>query len=286
MNLQSLAARARTVAPGVPSPRVVWCFRRVVRPLVRVLFRPSIEGLEHVPREGPFLLVANHSGALAIAEVVCLAAIWIELFGASRPLAGFAHPFAFAIPGLRSLAEGLGVVPSTYEAGERTLAAGTPLLVFPGGDHEAGRPFWRADRVDFGGRVGFLRMARRAGVSVVPLGIRGSHNTAPVLWQSRVLAWLFVLPRLFRVKQYPLTLLAVAGAAALALALPGLGAWRFLVAALWLGSPLALLPWVPLTIRFRIGPPLAASALFADDDASLAAARDRVEAAVQALVLG
>jgi hypothetical protein len=47
-----------------------------------------------------------------------------------------------------------------------------------------------------------------------------------------------------------------------------------------------LLPWVPLTIRFRIGPPLASAALFAADDASLDAARDRVEAAVQALVLG
>lgn len=289
MNLDTLAARARTPIPGRPSPRVVAFVRRVVRPIVRVAFRPSLAGLEHLPREGPYLLVANHSGALSVAEILCLASMWIELHGDRRALAGFAHPFAFAIPGIQPFMEGLGAVPSTYAAGERTLATGTPLLVFPGGDHEAGRPFWRANEVDFGGRLGFLRLARRAGVPVVPMGIRGSHGTAPVLWQSRALAWLFVLPRLFRVKRYPLTLLAVLGALAIALAATGLGPWRFVLAALWLSSPLALLPCVPRRIWMRVGPPLEARDLFPGGtdgagDEELRAALARVEGDVQRLV--
>lgn len=285
MDLDALASRAHTPTPGRPSPALASFVTRIVRPLARVAFRPSILGLEHLPPTGPFLLVANHSGALAVAEVLSFASLWLEL-APDRPLAGFAHPFAFAIPGLRAFMEGLGAVPSTYAAGEATLASGTPLLVFPGGDHEAGRPLWRAFEVDFGGRVGFLRLARRAGVPVVPLGIRGSHPTAPVLWQSRALAWAFVLPRLFGVKRYPLTLLAVLGALAIALGLPVLGPARFVVAALWLASPFALLPWVPHTIRFRIGPAFAPSELFPEGagDEALAAALARVEGAVQGLV--
>lgn len=293
MNLNRLAEGVTLGTPGRPAPWAVWLVRTVFRPIARIAFRPTLEGVEHLPSTGPFLLVANHSGAMGVAEILCFAALYVEQVGTERRLAGFAHPFAFDIWPLRVLMRGLGAVPSTHAAGEAALASGAALLVFPGGDYEAGRPLWRANSVDFGGRRGFLKLARRARVPIVPLGFRGSHWTAPVLWQSRVLSYLFVLPWVYRVKRYPLTLLALLGAAAIVWGFPSSvwGGWRFVFAWLWLSSPFALLPWVPSTVRARIGPPIAHTSLFEDggeggrDEASLLArALDRVQQAVQSQV--
>jgi 1-acyl-sn-glycerol-3-phosphate acyltransferase len=277
---------------GRPDALAVAVLRRVVRPLVRVAFRPTIEGLERLPRDRPFLLVANHSAGVGLAEILAFASLYVQRFGAGRPLAGFAHPIGFRVWPLSWVLRRVGAVPSTYDAAHAALAAGVPLLVFPGGDHETLRPLWQAGRVDFGGRKGFLRIARRAGVPIVPMGIRGSHLTAPVLVRSRALAWMLVLPRLMGLKRWGVSVLGLAGAAILA-ALPVAAAARAALLGLWLASPLVFLPFVPWTIRFRVGPPIEADALFGDDtrddarretDDALEDALDRVQRAVQALV--
>jgi len=72
----------------------------------------------------------------------------------------------------------------------------------------------------------------------------------------------------------------------MAFALPLAWPWRALLVYLWLGSPFIFLPWIPSTIRMRIGAPLPPDMLFdgAADDAPLGRALVLVEAAVQALV--
>lgn len=270
-------------APGRPAPWMVATVQRVIRPLVRLLHRPTLDGLEHLPADRPFLLVANHSAGMGLAKIACLTSLYLERFGTTRPLAGFAHLVGFRVWPISPIVRGLGAVPSAYEAAFSALAEGVPLLVFPGGDHETLRPVWQAHRVDFGGRRGFLRVARDAGVPIVPLGIRGAHFTVPMLLRSRALATLLVLPRLFGLKRWGLSVLSVAGAAALAVApLP----WPARLALIWawLTSPVVFWPIVPWTIRMRVGPPLEPQTLFAEDDPSLQRALDQVQAAVQRLV--
>lgn len=281
--LDAMAAAGGSSTPGRPSRAALTLLRNIVAPVVRVAFRPTLEGLEHVPRVGPFLLVANHSGALGAAEIFSFASLYIAHFGTDRPLAGFAHPFGFRVFLLRRVLRGLGAVPSTYEAGEAALAAGVGLLVFPGGDYEVARPIWQARRVDFNGRQGFLKLAQRAHVPILPMGIRGAHFTAPILWRSElVLPHLFVLPRVLGLKRYPLTFLAVLGAMVLVVALPSLGPWRWLLAGVWLTSPLALIPWVPWSIRIRIGESISPEELFGSQR-DLGEALARVEGAVRDL---
>lgn len=265
---------------------MVGLLRGFVRPLARVLFRPTLEGTEHLPASGPFLLVANHSAAIAVAEVGSFAALYVEQVGEHRPLAGVAHPIAFHLWPVSTFLRQAGAVPSTRAACAATLAAGIPILIFPGGDHEAMRPIWQANRVDFGGRVGFLRLAREARVPIVPLGIHGSHYTAPILWRLRVLPWLFVVPGLAGFRRWPLTALAVMGGAAIGAFLPASLPWKMVAAGAFAQSPFALLPWVPWTVRMRIGEPIPPEALFGEGggDEELRQALARVEAAVQALV--
>jgi hypothetical protein len=286
-----LDALVRDVSVTHAGRPAAWAVRVVLRwvwPLVRVLFRPAIRGLEHLPARGPYLLVANHSAGLGLAELSSFAALYLREVGPERPLAGFAHPRAFGMWPTSVIHPALGVVPSTYAAAEATLAMRVPLLVLPGGDHETMRPITQADRVDLGGRVGFLRIARRAGVAIVPLGIRGSHYTAPILWRSKLLATLLVLPRwVFGVKRWGLSLLAVLGAVGLAM-LPLSVPLRLVLMWLWLGSPLVFLPIVPWRVRFAVGAPLDLtwSERPEAEDAEVARALPQVQAELQRLVDG
>ena len=286
-----LDALVRDVSVTHAGRPAAWAVRVVLRwvwPLVRALFRPTIRGLEHLPARGPYLLVANHSAGLGLAELSSFAALYLREVGPERPLAGFAHPRAFGMWPTSVIHPALGVVPSTYAAAEATLAMGVPLLVLPGGDHETMRPITQADRVDLGGRVGFLRIARRAGVPIVPLGIRGSHYTAPILWRSKLLATLLVLPRwVFGVKRWGLSLLAVLGAVGLAM-LPLSVPLRLVLMWLWLGSPLVFLPIVPWRVRFAVGAPLDLTWSEGPEaeDAEVARAQPKVQAELQRLVDG
>ena len=280
------AERVRAGPPGKSEPEALRWLERFVGPVVRLMHRPTLTGVEHLPTAGAYLLVANHSGAFAASELLSLAVCWLERCGAHRPLAGMAHPFTFIIWPFTLFVRGVGAIPSTYGAAHVALDQGVPVLVFPGGDHEATRPVWRANTVTFGGRRGFLRVARNAGVPIVPMGIRGSHYSVPILCRSRVLAWLYVVPRVFGIKRMPLTVLGVlVSAAILGLGAPHVGwGWAALLTWAWLASPFHMLPWIPSTIRMRIGEPIGARELFSDDDDGVARAYDRIEGAVQALV--
>ncbi len=282
--------RVEVSHPGRPTPGFVRCFLRYVAPLVRLCHRPTMTGIEHLPTSGPYLLIANHSAGVGMAEISSFATIYLEQVGADRPLAAFVHPIDFRMPLLRPLVQSMGAIPSTYEAARETLAAGIPVIAFPGGDHESLKPFWQGNRVDFGGRLGFLRLVRDARVPLVPMGIRNGYLTAPILLRSKLLATILIQPRLLGVKRWGLSLFGIVVAALLSLLplpWPATAALIFL----WLGSPPVFLACIPWTVRLHIGPPIPPDELVgppgaAHTDESLRGALARVEATIQALVEG
>jgi 1-acyl-sn-glycerol-3-phosphate acyltransferase len=271
-------------SPGRVDPNFAWKVRRYLVPIVRLAFRPVLEGTENAPREGAYLLVANHSG-LGNPDIACLVACFLDNPSIRFP-AAMVHPVSFNSGLTGPWLMSMGAVPSTYDAALSALSAGVPVLVFPGGDIDATRPVWQANQVQFGGRKGFLKIARSARVPIVPLGFRGTHFAAPILFRSAFLSTLLVLPRMTGVRKFPVTLLGVIGAAGFLATAPTLG-WILapILAFVWLVLPLSQVPWIPWKARLRIGKPIPPEDLFPDDsDAALERAYERVRGTVEALI--
>lgn len=277
-------ARGITVGnPGAFSPAVVRLANILLWPLVWLLFRPRLQGEENLPRGEPFLLVANHSAGAGIAEIMCFIALYFRQVGADRPLAGFALPQGFRVFPLSRLLKSIGAIPSTYDAAGKTLEKDVPILIFPGGDYETLRPVWQANQVNFGGRIGFLNIARASGVPIIPLGIHGAHYTCPILLRAEWLAWFLLVPRLIGLKRWGISLTGIIGAAAILLLAPLAFEWRLLLTWLWLGSPFVFLPIIPWRIRMQVGAPIAAQDLFGAEP-DMKQVLKRVEEEVETLV--
>ena len=86
------------------------------------------------------------------------------------------------------------------------LESGAALLVYPGGDYEVFRPSWERHKVDFGGRMGYVRLAREAGVPIVPIASVGGQETALFLDRGQWLAKLLMVDKLARLKSVPISL--------------------------------------------------------------------------------
>lgn len=167
-------------------------------------FRPEVQGGQNIP-DGAALLVGNHSGGLYTPEAYVLVDWWIRRRGVEEPLYFLVHDAAFALPWFGPHLRRWGGLPAGRDNAEAALRRGAKLLVYPGGEHESFRPWWQRARVDFGGRQGFVKLALRTGVPIVPIVTHGSHDTAFVVSRGRRLARLLQLHRL-RVDVLPLVL--------------------------------------------------------------------------------
>jgi 1-acyl-sn-glycerol-3-phosphate acyltransferase len=138
---------------------------------MRLLFRVEGRGTEHVPAEGPVLIVANHSSVLdpPLVGGMC-----------PRQLTFLAKAELFRIPGFGGLIRRLGARPlrregadpSALRTARRVLAEGKALLVFPEGTRgEEGR-LREA-------KPGAALLAVQSGATVVPVYVSGSGRAWP-----------------------------------------------------------------------------------------------------------
>ncbi|HSO99198.1 MAG TPA: 1-acyl-sn-glycerol-3-phosphate acyltransferase, partial [Solirubrobacteraceae bacterium] len=133
--------------------------------LASLYFRAEVRGLHHIPREGPVLLVGNHSGGMMAPDLFVFVLAFSTHFGVERRFYQLAHNGVVASPAGR-LVRRYGTVAADPRNAELALESGAAVLVYPGGDHEVFRPSWESGRVDFGGRKGFIRLALKLGVPI------------------------------------------------------------------------------------------------------------------------
>ena len=264
--LASFSHSADIGSVGRFSPRCQrWMTHGFLGKLVKIPFSPEVTGLEHIPQDRACLIVANHSAGLAFPETSGLAWLGANIKGLEG-ITVMSHPLGFHIPGINFLLKEFGIIPSTFNHAKEALAAGVKVMVFPGGDYESMRPLWQAAQTDFAGRKGFLKLAKEGWVPILPVTIQGSHRTVPILFRSKTLSWLLLLPRLLGVKWWSLTILGLIGTIFIVVFLGpslGLGLTVALII-LWLGGPFSFLPIVPSTIRYQISKPLEPDELFGE----------------------
>ena len=151
-------------------------------------FSPEVRGLDRLPASGPVLVVGNHSCLFYMPEVWVSARAIMERRGIEAPLYALGYDLLFAIPGVESVIRRLGAVPAGTREAESALRHGACVVVYPGGDWEAARPWTQRNRVDFGGRKGFVRLALRCGIPVVPVVAHGGHHAVVVVTRGDRLA--------------------------------------------------------------------------------------------------
>jgi 1-acyl-sn-glycerol-3-phosphate acyltransferase len=168
-------------------------------------FRAEVRGLDRIPPVGPVLLVGNHSGGNMTPDTTVFVLAFSAYFGVERPFYQLAHSLVMAMPALWWLRK-FGTVTASPANAARALAKGAAVLVYPGGDYEVHRPSWESAKVDFDGRKGFIRIAHRYDVPLVPVVSIGGQETALFLGRGERLAKLLGLDRMLRLKVLPISL--------------------------------------------------------------------------------
>ncbi len=224
--------------------------------LWRRYFRFETEGFEVLERSEPALIVGYHGGPWTFD-------LWLLGLRMHEELGYFPravwHRLWWTLPGLQQAVRELGGLrgpPS--EADIRALRSrGEHLVVAPGGTREGLRPFWSDARVDLGERRGYLRLALRHDLPIIPVVACGVGETYLGLNDGYRLSRL-----LFGRGDVPVWLALGVG-----------GVWPF------------ALPF-PVTIRQRIGSPIriAADSPDAPDDALLEEAHERVTTTLQSML--
>jgi 1-acyl-sn-glycerol-3-phosphate acyltransferase len=166
--------------------------RTVYDPLYRHWFRVEWEGLENIPREGGALMVANHAAAIPSDAPVIMHGIETEL---ERPVYGLAENLLRALPMVGTLWSRFGGVPAHPENAYRLLHDDEQLvLVFPEGTKGTGKLYRDRYKLHRFGRGGFVEIAMRSGVPVVPIAVVGAEESMPIVWKSPRLAKLLNIP--------------------------------------------------------------------------------------------
>jgi 1-acyl-sn-glycerol-3-phosphate acyltransferase len=168
-------------------------------------YRGEVRGLGNVPESGPVLLVGNHSGGNLTPDTLVFTLAFSTYFGVERPFHQLAHNLVLSYPGLSFLRR-YGTVAASHENARRALRSGAAVLVYPGGDREVHRPSWERNRVDFGSRKGFIRLAVEQDVPIVPVVAIGGQETALFLTRGEGLARALRLDRMLRLKVLPISL--------------------------------------------------------------------------------
>jgi 1-acyl-sn-glycerol-3-phosphate acyltransferase len=166
--------------------------RAAFDPIYRNWFRVEWDGLEKIPTHGGALLVANHAGAIPSDAPVIMHGVESEL---ERPCYALADHLFKSVPVVGTYWARLGGVVGHPDNAYRLLRHHQQLLlVFPEGSKGPGKPISERYQLRRFGRGGFVEIAMRAGVPIVPIAVVGAEESMPILWKSATIAKALGLP--------------------------------------------------------------------------------------------
>ena len=161
------------------SPMLYTVAHGVIPPLARAVWRPTVEGLHHVPSTGPVIVASNH---LSFFDSVVIPVV------VPRKVVFLAKSDYFTGTGvkgtlIRAWFEGLGMLPVDREDTRAAIASlDTALEVLRRGDAFGIYPEGTRSRDGrlYRGRTGVAHLALTAGCPVLPVGLAGTEDIQPV----------------------------------------------------------------------------------------------------------
>ncbi|MBX7070983.1 MAG: acyltransferase family protein [Microthrixaceae bacterium] len=153
--------------------------RQLYEPIYSKWFRAEWEGLEKIPTDGGALIVANHAGAIPSDAPAIMHGIEKEL---ERPVYGMADYFFRKVPVVGTMWSRLGGLPAHPDNAYRLLREQKQLvLVFPEGTKGTSKHMSERYQLARFGRGGFVEIAMRAGVPVIPIAVVGAEESMPIV---------------------------------------------------------------------------------------------------------
>ncbi len=151
----------------------------VVPPLATALWRPTVTGLEHVPRSGGVLLASNHRSFIDSVVIPVVVPRKVVFLAKSDYFTGTGVKGALS----RAWFESLGMLPvdrddtnaalASLGIAQEVLERGEAFGIYPEGTRSRDGRLYR-------GRTGAAHLALTTGVPVVPVGLRGTEDLQPV----------------------------------------------------------------------------------------------------------
>lgn len=213
-------------------------------------FRVETFGIENVP-EGRVLIIGNHSGQLPLDGAMVGLAMALEA-NPPRAIRAMVERWFPTLPIVSTLFYRNGQVVGTRRNCIKLLENDESILVFPEGVGGSGKLYWdRYHLQRFG--YGFLRLALRTHTPIIPVGIVGSEETYPAVYNIKTLAKLLGFP------YFPITPF-----------------WPFL-------GPLGLLP-LPTKIRLYFDEPIYFEGNPDDPDEKLKPQVETVRSAIRKMI--
>ena len=179
-------------------------FYRLFHRILEGYFRAEVRHLDRIP-DGPALYVGNHSGGIMTPDSFVFGCALYRERGPEFMPYGLGHNM-IDWPLFNQVVAPMGAVRASHENAHRLFRARKKVLVYPGGDVDDMRPWRHRYRIVFGGRTGYIRLALRESVPIVPIVCAGGHNTMVVIDDLRWLARGLGLKKILRTEVWPLVL--------------------------------------------------------------------------------
>lgn len=171
--------------------------RQVLMPLVRPLyenyFRVRTLGIDRIPDSGPALLVANHSGTIPLDSIMMQYAVGTE-HARRRLVRNVGADLVWRLPVVGPLARKSGNVVACDEDAYELLRRGELVGVFPEGYKGVGKGWQQRYKLQRFGRGGFIEIALRTQVPIIPVSIVGAEEAFPMIGNAKVIAKMFGFP--------------------------------------------------------------------------------------------
>jgi 1-acyl-sn-glycerol-3-phosphate acyltransferase len=153
--------------------------RSVMAPIARLIYRPVIEGREHIPRTGPLLLASNHLSFVDSIVIPLVSPRRVVFLAKSdyftgKGMRGLWRRWFFTATGAVPIRRGThGAAQEALDTALEILNAGHALGIYPEGTRSRDGRLYR-------GRTGVAWLALTAGCPVVPVALSGTQDIQPV----------------------------------------------------------------------------------------------------------